>query len=76
VRACALSIRTTAGLSASQRLLLALVLFGPATYQQAADHTGLTAAEVSRRCTSALRQLFLACRVTGEESSTPRTHCA
>jgi len=30
------------GLSASQRLLLGLVLFGPVTYRQAANRTGLT----------------------------------
>jgi len=30
------------GLSASQRLLLGMVLFGSVTYRQAADRTGLT----------------------------------
>jgi len=48
------------GLSASQRLLLAMVLFGPVTYRQAADQTGLTPAQVSRLCAAALRQLALA----------------
>jgi len=40
------------GLSSSQRLLLAMVLFGPVTYRQAADQTGLTPAQVSRLCAS------------------------
>jgi len=47
------------GLSASQRLLLAMV-FGPVTYRQAADQTGLTPAQVSRLCGAALRQLAVA----------------
>jgi len=56
------STQAAAGLSASQRLLLAMVLFGPANYRQAADRVGLTPAEVSRHCTAALRQLTVACR--------------
>jgi len=48
------------GLSASQRLLLSMVLFGPVTYRQAADQTGLSPAQVSRLCAVALRQLALA----------------
>ncbi len=50
------------GLSASQRLLLGMVLFGPVTYQQAADRTGLTPAQVSQLCAAALRQLAVAKR--------------
>ena len=49
-----------AGLSATQRLLLGMVLFGPVTYRQAADQTGLTPAQVSRLCAAALRQLAMA----------------
>ena len=48
------------GLSASQRLLLGMVLFGPVTYRQAADQTGHTPAQVSQLCAAALRQLALA----------------
>ncbi len=48
------------GLSASQRLLLAMVLFGPVTYRQAADQTGHTPAQVSQLCAAALRQLAMA----------------
>ncbi len=48
------------GLSPSQRLLLAMVLFGPVTYRQAADQTGLSPAQVSRLCAAALRQLAMA----------------
>jgi len=57
--------QAAAGLSTSQRLLLlllAMVLFGSANYEQAADRVGLTPAEVSRHCTAALRQLTVACR--------------
>jgi len=50
------------GLSASQRLLLGMVLFGPVTYRQAADQTGLTPAQVSQLCAAALRQLAVAKR--------------
>jgi len=50
------------GLSASQRLLLGMVLFGPVTYRQAADRTGLTPAQVSQLCAAALRQLAVAKR--------------
>ena len=50
------------GLSASQRLLLGMVLFGPVTYRQAADRTGLTPAQVSQLCAAALRQLAVARR--------------
>jgi len=48
------------GLSASQRLLLSMVLFGPVTYRQAADQTGHTPAQVSQLCAAALRQLAMA----------------
>lgn len=48
------------GLSATQRLLLGLVAFGQASYRDAARCTGLTAAEVSGQCTSALRLLSAA----------------
>jgi len=54
--------QAAAGLSTRQRLLLAMVLFGSANYEQAADRVGLTPAEVSRHCTAALRQLTVACR--------------
>jgi len=54
------------GLSASQRLLLGMVLFGPVTYQQAADRTGLTPAQVSQLCAAALRQLAVARRPADE----------
>ncbi len=50
------------GLSAGQRLLLGMVLFGPVTYGQAADRTGLTPAQVSQLCAAALRQLAVAGR--------------
>jgi DNA-binding CsgD family transcriptional regulator len=48
------------GLSASQRLLLGMVLFGPATYRQAADQNGLTPKQVSQLCAGALRRLAVA----------------
>ncbi len=50
------------GLSASQRLLLNMVLFGPDTYRQAADQSGLTPTQVSQLCpvARALRQLATA----------------
>ncbi len=49
------------GLSASQRLLLNVVL-GPDTYRQAADQSGLTPTQVSQRrpAARALRQLATA----------------
>jgi len=50
------------GLSASQRLLLGMVLFGPVTYRQAADRTRLTPNQVSQLCAAALRQLAVAGR--------------
>ncbi len=66
--------QAAAGLSTNQRLLLlAMVLFGSANYEQAADRVGLTPAEVSRHCTAALRLLTAACRSADAAHSTGTT---
>ena len=63
-------VRATAALSPNQRLLLGTVLFGAVSYRQAADYTGVTPAEVSRHCTSALRRLSSAGAWTAAPAAT------